>query len=332
MLVTGGAGFLGQALVRELAAGSVELAHPIELVAYDLVGAPAVQTIRGDILDTAALERALEGFTAVVHCATAVDWSDLRAAHLESINVGGTASVLAACVASGVCVFLHTSTIDVLCGDGDVRDATERTPYPRQFLDAYGRTKADSERLVRAAPASLATVILRFAAMYGEGDPYKVPAMLGEARAGRLLFRIGDGSSRMQPLYVGNAAIATLRALDRMLAGGDEVKGKTLFIADHPPSNFFDWMAPIMKGIGHPIPDRKLPGTIARIVGRTSESIAARFGSRPALSRSSVKALLETITVDDRPTRALLGYQPVYSYEEAVARTVTWFLRENEKT
>lgn len=332
VLITGGAGFLGQALVRELAAGHVRLNHHIDLVAYDLVDAPGIRTVRGDILDPIALKAALAVIDAVVHCAVAVDWSDVRAAHLENVNVRGTQTVLDACVAAGVPIFVHTSSMDVVCGDGDVHDATEATPYPHHFLDAYGRTKAESERRVRALSPRLATVILRFCAMYGEADPYKLPTMLREAKAGRLLFRIGDGSARMQPLYVGNAAVATLLALDRLLSGDTETKGRTLFVADHAAGNYFDWMGPILAGLVHPLPSRRLPGAIARLLGSAAEAVARPFGGRPALTRSSIQALCETITVDDRETRRLLGYEPPYGYDEAVARTVAWFQAQGEKS
>ena len=303
----------------------MKLAHRLELVAYDLVDAGGVPTLRGDIFDPTTLGAALAGVDAVVHCAVAVDWSDLHAAHLETVNVRGTQAVLDACISAGVPVFVHTSSMDVVCGDGDVRDACEETPYPRRFLDAYGRTKAESERRVRAAPPRLATVILRFCAMYGEADPYKLPTMLREARAGRLLFRIGEGSARMQPLYVGNAAVATLLALDRLLDGDAETNGRTLFVADHLAGNYFDWMAPILAGLGYPLPARRLPGWIAGLLGAAAEAFARPFGGQPALTRSSVRALCETITVDDRAARRLLGYEPPYSHEEAVARTVAWF-------
>jgi nucleoside-diphosphate-sugar epimerase len=324
VLVTGGAGFLGQALVRALREAPPSLAQPLELIAYDLVDAPGMPTIRGDILDQQALEAALAGIDAVVHSAVVVDWSDLRAEQMQAVNVRGTQTVIDACVAAGVRALVHTSTIDVLCGGGDVHLATEQTPYPPRFLDAYGRTKAESERRVRAA-TNLDSVILRFAAMYGEGDPYKVPAMLAEARAGRLLFRIGNGRSHMQPVYVGNAAHVTLLALDRLLASDPAVVGRTLFVADHAAGNFFDWMAPILAGLGHTLPQRRLPRWLAHLVGVGSEWLAKVVGGRPALTRSSVQALCETITVDDTATRTALHYQPPYTYEQAVARTVAGF-------
>lgn len=301
------------------------LSRPVELCAFDLIDAADMPTIRGDILDQQALTAAMRGVDAVIHSAVLVDWSDLRAAQLQAVNVVGTQTVVDACLAAGVRALIHTSTIDVLCGAGDVRLATEQTPYPERFLDAYGRTKAASEQIVRAAFARLPGVILRFAAMYGEGDPYKVPALLAEAKAGRLLFRIGDGEAHMQPVYVGNAAHATLLAVDRLLAGDAAVVGRTFFVADHAAGNFFDWMAPILAGLGYPLPRRRLPRWFAQWIGACSEWWARRFGGRPAMTRSSVQALCETITVDDAATRAALGYQPPHSYVAAVERTVAGF-------
>lgn len=127
---------MGQALARELAGGRVELAHSVTLIAYDLALAVGMPTVRGSILDPAALRAALAGVDAVIHCATVVDWSDLHEDRLEEVNVRGTQVVLDACVAAGVRVFVHTSTMDVLCGDGSVFDATDDAPYPRRFLDA----------------------------------------------------------------------------------------------------------------------------------------------------------------------------------------------------
>lgn len=323
VLVTGGAGFLGQALVRELAAPRVTLAHALELVAYDLVDAKGMPTIRGDVLDRAALGAALRGFDAVIHAATLVDWCDFRASDLERVNVGGTRAALDAAIAAGIRAFVHTSSLDVVGGVGDVIDATEERPYPSRFYDTYGRTKAEAEQIVRAS--SMPAAILRYAAMYGEADPYKVPAMVAEARAGRLLFRIGDGTSRMQPLYVGNAAVATMLALDLLLAGRADLAGGTFFIADHAAENYFAWMSPILAGLGHPMPERRVPAWVALPMGAVVERIGRLSGRRPAITRSSMQALCETLTVSDAKARAQLGYRPVYTYEEAVARTVAWF-------
>jgi nucleoside-diphosphate-sugar epimerase len=327
VLITGGAGFLGQALVRELDAPRVRLAHEVELVAYDLVDAKGMPTLRGDVLDRAALDVALRGFDAVIHAATLVDWCELRARDLERVNVGGTRAVLEAAIAAGIQTFVHTSSLDVVGGVGDVIDATEERPYPSRFYDTYGRTKAEAEKIVRAS--SMPAAILRYAAMYGEADPYKVPAMVAEARAGRLLFRIGDGSSRMQPVYVGNAAVATLLALDLLLAGRTDLAAGTFFIADHPADNYFVWMGPIFAGLGYPLPKRHLPAWAALPMGTVGEWIGRLTGKRPGITRSSMQALCETLTVSDAKARRQLGYRPVYSYEEAVARTVAWFRAES---
>jgi nucleoside-diphosphate-sugar epimerase len=332
IVITGGAGFLGQAIARECRAPRRDYGGRPELVAYDLQSADGMPTVRGDINDGRALRAALEGADAVIHCATVVAWSDLRAPLLERVNVEGTRSVVRACREAGVKAFVHTSTMDVVCGDGPVRGVDETAPYPTRYLDCYGRAKAESERVVRAEAGELPFAILRCSAMYGEADPYKVPSILAEARAGRLLFRVGDGRAHMQPLYVGNAAIAVLLAVGRLLDGDRDVVGQTFFLTDHPSENFFDWMEPIVQGLGYRIPSRALPRPVALALGALMEGAARAMGAfgsdvQPAMTRSSVRALTEDVVVDGSRARLCLGYEPLYDYDEAVARTIAWFKR-----
>ena len=330
VVITGGAGFLGQAVARERSAPRRDYGWSPELVAFDLKEAEGMATVVGDINDESALRAAFDGADAVVHCATVVDWSDLRASLLERVNIEGTRSVVRACRAAGVKALVHTSTMDVVCGDGPVRGVDESEPYPRRFLDSYGRTKAKAERIVREEAGDLPFAILRCSAMYGEADPYKIPQLLAEAKAGRLLFRVGDGDAHMQPLYVGNAAIAVLLALGKLLDGDPEVSGQTFFLTDHPSENFFVWMEPIVEGLGYRIPKRSLPRSVALALGTLMEGVAKAMNKlgcdiQPAMTRSSIRALTEDVIVDGDRARRLLGYQPLYDYEEAVARTVAWF-------
>jgi len=321
---------LGQAIARECRSPRRDYGTPPELIAYDLVDAGGLPTLIGDINDGPALRRAFEGADVVVHCATVVAWSDLREPLLDRVNVEGTRAVVKACRDAGVRALVHTSTMDVVCGDGPVRGVDESAPYPSRYLDAYGRTKAESERVVRATAEDLPFAILRCSAMYGEADPYKVPSILAEARAGRLLFRVGDGRAHMQPLYVGNAAVAVLLAVGRLLDGDPDVVGETFFLTDHPSENFFHWIEPIVKGLGYQLPTRSLPRAVALAMGTLMEGAARVMGAlgsdvQPAMTRSSVRALTEDVIVDGGRARRCLGYEPLYDYEEAVARTVAWF-------
>lgn len=330
IVITGGAGFLGQAIVREVNSPRRDYGTSPDLVAYDLVEADGMPTVIGDINEGPALRAAFEGADVVIHCATVVAWSDLRAPLLDRVNVEGTRTVVKACRDAGVRALVHTSTMDVVCGDGPVRGVDETAPYPTRYLDSYGRTKAESERVVRATAGDLPFAILRCSAMYGEADPYKVPSILAEARAGRLLFRVGDGRAHMQPLYVGNAAVAVLLAVGRLLAGDSGVAGQTFFLTDHPSENFFNWMEPIVEGLGYRIPRRSMPRPVALAIGTLMEGAAkvmGVFGSdvQPVMTRSSVRALTEDVIVDGGRARRCLGYEPMYDYDEAVARTVAWF-------
>ncbi|MEO1273673.1 MAG: NAD-dependent epimerase/dehydratase family protein, partial [Myxococcota bacterium] len=93
VLVTGGAGFLGHALIHELLHdGSVLRARSIRSLDLKRAGHPApVEEIVADITDRDALGRALEGVDVVFHTASVVDWGVLPDAVVESVNVEGTA-------------------------------------------------------------------------------------------------------------------------------------------------------------------------------------------------------------------------------------------------
>src|SRR5208283_4572810 len=93
--------------------------------------------------------------------------------------------------------------------------------------------------------------------MFGEGDPYHVSSFLKMAMSGRLTFRIGSGRSVFQHVYVGNVAHAHALAGRSLLDLNGIAAGKTYFITDFEAKNFFDYMAPIITGIGYEMPPKK---------------------------------------------------------------------------
>lgn len=115
VLVTGGAGFLGErltALLRE----SRELGDVDEIRVFD-AKAPKEERSRhfaGDILDEERLRHALEGVDIVFHLAALVDWGREKASRLHAINVEGTRRVIECARAAGARAFVYVSSIDVV--------------------------------------------------------------------------------------------------------------------------------------------------------------------------------------------------------------------------
>ncbi|MEE8580583.1 MAG: NAD-dependent epimerase/dehydratase family protein [Myxococcota bacterium] len=351
ILITGGAGFLGQAILRELRGRArSEVAVPAQIRVYDRrpnpgLNAPAIDYVEGDIRSYPELRRALEGVDLVIHSAALIDWGHTSAAELREVNLEGTRNVIRACQEAGVRGLVYTSTLDAIYAGDPITDGDESLPYPDRFVNAYAETKALAEQAVLAANGSdrrpraeeppgdpsLRTCVIRPCGMFGEADPYHMSVTLRMAEAGRLGFRIGDGKAVFQHVYVGNVAHAHLLALFQLLEPGSPLPGQVYFITDGPAVNFFDYIAPMLSRLGHtpPPPSRRLPYSLVYAMGALMEATTVLCRPfvrlRPAITRSSVKLVCHNFSFLGHKAERDLGYQPVYSQEEAFDRTVGYF-------
>ena len=204
-----------------------------------------VEFIEGDIRDINTVEQALAGADCVIHCAAKTDiWTEVEdqdVAELESINVGGTENLLKACVRLGVSKFIHVSSFEVFTSFHTIYYATENTlPEPNILLfgpSALSKKEAEnkvrqyannklhwltgqsvaSDDCKRQARDSLNAVIIRFTPVYGEHDKYFVSKILEISKFfGGKLQRFTNVWIRQQPIYVGNAAWALIKAKQRM--------------------------------------------------------------------------------------------------------------------
>jgi 3beta-hydroxy-delta5-steroid dehydrogenase/steroid delta-isomerase len=338
VLITGGAGFLAAALVRELRKPGHEGESPpdeirlFDVRPVDTDGEPGVVALQGDVRSLPQLLEACRGVDAVLHTASLVDYGHASEATLEAINVGGVETVIRACREEGVPALVHTSTMDVIYAGRPVVDADETVPYPTRFADAYARTKARGEqRAVAENDAQLRTCAIRPCGMYGEGDPYHVSNVLRIARSGGLSARLGAGTARFQHVYVGNVAHAQVLAMRDLLRPDSRAAGQVYIITDTPAVNFFDFMAPIVERLGQKFPpkSRRVPYPLAYAVGTvveiTAKLLRPLVAFQPTITRSSVRIVCQDFCFDGSKATRDLGYKPVYSEAESLDRTVAWF-------
>jgi len=217
VLVTGGAGFIGSHVVDELRASG----HEPRI--FDLDRSPYVDgdvdSILGDLLDRAALVRAMRGCDAVVHLAAVADVNAVVAdpARADLVNVQGTRCALEAARASGVGRFVYASTVWVYDGaDGNGHLLHEETPLvlPSHF---YTATKLAGEMYCRAYAElfDVRQTTLRFGIPYGpRSRPSAVVAsFVARARSGKPLHILGDGRQSRQFVYVEDLADGVVAAL-----------------------------------------------------------------------------------------------------------------------
>jgi nucleoside-diphosphate-sugar epimerase len=318
-LVTGGGGFLGQAIVRMLIERGDSVrsfsrsAHP-ELT--DL----GVEHACGALEDAAAVSEACKGCDIVFHVAAKAGvWGPYVDFHRA--NVLGTANVIAACREQSIGRLVYTSSPSVVFDGSDMEGVDESVPYPEHFEAFYPQTKAAAERLVlQANDAALATVALRPHLIWGPGDNHLVPRILERGRKGALR-KIGTKPCLVDTIYVDNAARAHLQAADR-LAVGSPVAGKAYFLSQGEPLPVWEVVNRILAAGNLPPVKRTISPRLAYAAGALLETIYRLFSlpGEPRMTRFLARELSTAHWFDLSAARRDFGYDPQVSFDEGMDR------------
>jgi nucleoside-diphosphate-sugar epimerase len=330
VLVTGGGGFLGAAIVRLLVARG-DRVRSFSRRRHPTLDPLGVDQLQGDIADPRAVERACEGVAVVHHTAAKPPPWGRRQDYLR-VNVAGTENVIAACRRRGVGRLVHTSTPSVVFDGRALEGVDESTPYPERFPTDYARTKAEAERMVvRAGAAGApATICLRPHEIWGPGDPHFAPRIL--ARASRLR-RIGDGRNLVDTTYIDNAAEAQILAADR-LRENPKLSGRVYFISQGEPIAAWEMIDAILTAAGRPPVRGRVSHRFARSAGWACEAVyrMLRLPGEPPMTRFVADALARHHWFDIGAARRDLGYTPRVSTAEGLERLAAWFALHPNRT
>lgn len=318
-LVTGGGGFLGEAIVRALLArgDSVRVLARGDYPALAKLGA---ETSRGDIRDATSTTRACAGMDAVFHVAAkAGGWGDPK--EYEAINVTGTDNVIAGCRAAAVPALVYTSTPSIVADGHDIEGANESIPIAKRFLADYPRTKAIAEQAVRAASdGRLSTISIRPHFIWGPGDRHLLPRLVERARAGRLR-QVGPRDVKVDTVYIDNCADAHLLAADRLLEG-KPLGGNVYFVSDGEPIGVWTMANRLLAAAGAPPVGRPVPAWVASALGATLEGVhrVFRIEKEPMMTRFAASQLSHAEWFDISAARRDLGYSPKVTIDEGMRR------------
>ncbi|PKF72354.1 dTDP-glucose 4,6-dehydratase [Pseudomonas fluvialis] len=329
ILVTGGAGFIGSAVVRHLLKNTPHQVVNLDKLTYagnlqSLPGAsenPAYRFEQVDICDAEGVARVLAEHRpdAVMHLAAEshVDRSiDGPAAFIQT-NIIGTYSLLEACRQYwlGLCEearsrfrFHHIST-DEVYGDleGTTELFTEQTPYSPS--SPYSASKASSDHLVRAWQRTygLPVLITNCSNNYG---PYHfpeklIPHMILNALAGKPLPVYGDGAQIRDWLYVEDHA----RALVEVLTRGQP--GATYNIGGHNEKRNLQVVETLCTLLDELVTEK--PAGISRFA-----ELITFVQDRPGHDRR--------YAIDAGKIERELGWLPQETFESGLRKTVQWYL------
>ncbi|MCD7099592.1 2-alkyl-3-oxoalkanoate reductase [Stenotrophomonas sp. MMGLT7] len=321
ILVTGGGGFLGQALCR----GLVERGH--EVVSLNRGHYPALQAlgvgqIRGDLADADTVNHAVAGVEAVFHnAAKAGAWGSYDSYHRA--NVVGTQNVIDACRGHGVGRLVYTSTPSVTHRAGHPVEGlgADEVPYGEAFLAPYPATKAIAEQAVLGAnDATLATVALRPRLIWGPGDNHLLPQLVARARAGRLRL-VGDGLNKVDTTYIDNAAQAHFAAFEH-LAPGAACAGRAYFISNGEPLPMRELLERLLAAAGAPPVTRTISFKAAYRIGAVCERLWPwlHLPGDPPMTRFLAEQLCTPHWYSMAPAERDFGYVPAVSIEEGLRR------------
>ncbi|MBZ0238740.1 MAG: SDR family oxidoreductase [Deltaproteobacteria bacterium] len=318
-LVTGGAGFIGSAVVRQLIARGREvrvMLAPAE--PDDNVRGLDVELVRADLLDREGVARAVAGCDVVYHLAAIYSLWLPDESIIYRVNVEGTKHVLAAARAAGVRKVVHTSSIAAIGVPPEGALADERFRFNHwEGGGAYIRSKYLSDLdAQRFAADGLPVVIVNPGFPFGERD--RGPTPTGRFIVEALRRRVpGYTSGGFCAVDVDDVAACHVlaeekgRIGERYIAGGHNVTYREFF-------------ATVSRVAALPPIRRRIPDAAVLGMAWASEARARRGGPPPRITMKAARYALSTVWYDCSKARRELG-MPLTPLDTTIAKAVRWF-------
>jgi 3beta-hydroxy-delta5-steroid dehydrogenase/steroid delta-isomerase len=313
-LVTGGAGYVGSAIVRRLRAAGCQV-RSLDVLAHK--SEDGVEVVAGDLRDDDTLLAACRGVDTVFHTAALIKLMGIARPALRKkvfeVNVHGTENVVHAAAAAGVKALVHTSTFNVVM-DRPLAGQDETLPYATQTDDLYTLSKIEAERIALAADTAggLRVCALRPGGVWG-ADTRCIMIRQFLEQLDNFKVLIGDGTAAADNTHVENLVDAQLLAARALRSRPDVAGGQAFFINDDQPLNQLEWFRPLVEALGRPFPTRRLPTGMMRVIGRLLEIGHYLGAPEPVLTLRSVRNLTENCYFRIDKARRDLGYAPRYT-------------------
>ncbi|MBN1686054.1 MAG: NAD-dependent epimerase/dehydratase family protein [Spirochaetales bacterium] len=319
VLVTGGDGFLGTNIVRELLSRGYQVRALTEpgrdpATLRDL----PVECIGGDIRETAAVVKAAEGCDYLIHTAASTNIWPARSKLLYEINVEGTLSVIRAALAVSVKRLVHIGSANTFGFGTKEAPGDESKPYACSIYGlGYMDTKYEAHQRVLEAVSrnGLPAVIVAPTFMLG---PYDT-----KPGSGRMILAIARGevpgytSGGRCFLYVKDAAAGAVNALVKGSAGESYILGNENLTYHE----FFDLVARV---VGVKPPRRRIPAALSRAVGFLGSAAGILTRSEPKISLPMARISTEYHFYSAAKAVRELGL-PQTPVEQAVRAAYDWF-------
>lgn len=327
ILVTGGGGFLGSHIIKELLKNPTYIVTNFSRHSYSDLEDMGVPTIKGDLKKKEDVERALDqGFDAIFHVAALPGvWGKYE--EYYNINYLGTKHLVEGAKSRGIQRFVYTSTPSVVFNKEDLLGVGEEQPYATEFLNAYTETKTMAEKLVLEMNDSskFLTCALRPHLIWGPGDPHIFPRLIQKGKLGKLRI-VGDGENLVDIIYVENAAVAHVQAFEH-LKPGSALCGQAYFVGQERPVKLWDFINQVLGYVKVEPVMNSIDVNSAYRLGWVLEKAYKFLGIQkpePPMTRFVALNLGKSHYFSHAKAKRDFGYSPKISIEEGLKKTFSY--------
>lgn len=318
VFVTGGTGFIGGEVVRQLRARGDEVVclarNPEKGKAVAALGC---EVVAGDLGDTAAIRAGMDGCDAVIHAAAMYEVGipvSQRPAMREA-NVAGTEHVLRAALDAEVPRVVYVSTVGVF-GNTHRKVVDESYEHPGgEFTSYYEETKLEAHQIAKRmiAERGLPCVIVQPGGVYGPGDTSSIAALLDQFLSGRMpLLPFPELGICLS--HVGDVAAGILLALDSGRAG-------EAYVLSGPVTTVREAIGTVAAISGRRAPKRSIPVPLLKALTPLGPLVGKLMGQPPNLRELISSADGVTFWASHEKASRELGYAP-RGLEEGLRQTL----------
>lgn len=320
VLVTGGTGFLGRHLVRELqAAGAAVRGLSRSPEGDAALRALGVEPVRGDLAEPAGLATVVAaGTAAVFHVAADTStWSGHRERQAR-VNVDGTRALATAALRAGAGCFVHTSSVSSY---SHLVHGTLTEDTPRRGGESwinYERTKFLGEEAVRSAMREgLPAIVCYPAHILGPGDTHNWSRLIALIDQGKLPGAPPGSGAFADAREIARAQVVAWR---RGLAGRSYLMG-----GEHV--RFVDLVARIGAALHRRVPARPTPAVVLKAYARLLAAVARLRGREPQMTPEAAAFTCHDLAVDSSRAVRELDYR-ITPIHQLLGDTIAWMRDE----
>ncbi|MFZ0454151.1 MAG: NAD-dependent epimerase/dehydratase family protein [Ignavibacteriaceae bacterium] len=319
VLVTGGTGFTGSALVLRL----VNLGHSVKTLDYkegirvQQLKDAGVDVIIGSITDKDLVDKITENVDFVFHVAAAFRELDVPSEHYYNVNVNGTRNVFDAAKKHSVKKVVYCSTQGV---HGHISNPPGNENSPIAPEDYYQQTKYEGELVAQEfMKGGMKVTIIRPTAIYGPGDPERFYMIFKRVKNGSFPM-FGKGETFYHPVYIDNLVDAFILSMDL-----EKGNGQTYIIADEEYLPIKELVKRVGKAMNREVKIKFYPILPLVVAGHVVEKVCKPFGIAPPIFPRRVDWFRQVRAFSIDKAKRELGYIPKVGIDEGLRNTAEWY-------